>query len=308
MYNTAIIVVQFVATLESLIIIVGNIFTIFVFWKHRNRLKGTFFLLINLAVADLFIGFTELASGPFKILELLEKTSFNGALHQNILTLCQVAFSFASVFFLTLISLERAYALIWPLRHRASPSKAYIYSATFAWGAAIFTGTLALLAVYHILDFFHWMLVFGSVLASCLVTICVSYLAIRARLNCRVPPIDGPQNRRNEQLKNAKLSRTLFIMITASLVFWIPSIVVYCIQYRCSKCVSLLLLRIFNLFRLANSLVNPIIYSFRIPMFRETFKAVKLRKQSKKYTINNYTPGNVIEDSNGTAPSFLQRC
>ena len=44
MYNTAIIVVLFAAILESLIIIVGNIFTIFVFWKHRNGLKRTFFL------------------------------------------------------------------------------------------------------------------------------------------------------------------------------------------------------------------------------------------------------------------------
>ena len=290
MYNTAIIVVQFAAILESLIIIVGNIFTIFVFWKHRNRFKRTFFLLINLAVADLFIGFTDLiASGPLNILGRIVKTRFNGAGDQNISTAFQVTFSFASVFFLALISLERAYALIWPLHHRVSRTEAYIYSATFAWVAAVSTGTLALLAVYNILDSFHWIVVFGSVVVSCLVTICVSYLAIRTRLNCRVPPIDGTHNRQNEQQKNAKLSRTLFLVITASLLFWIPSIVVYCTHYRCSKCVPLFLFHICNLFRLANSIVNPIIYSFRIPMFRETFKRVNLRKQSKKYTIN-YTP------------------
>ena len=117
----------------------------------------------------------------------------------------------------------------------------------------------------------------------------MSYLAIRTRLNGRVPPIDGAHNRQNEQQKNAKLSRTLFIVITASLVFWIPSIVVYSTHYVCFKCVSLLIVHIFNIFRLANSLVNPIIYSFRIPMFRETFKRVKLCKQSRKYIIN-YTP------------------
>ena len=66
MYNTAIIVVLF--------IIVGNIFTIFVFWKNRNRLRRTFFLLINLAVTDLFVGFRELiASGPFDIAGILKK-------------------------------------------------------------------------------------------------------------------------------------------------------------------------------------------------------------------------------------------
>ena len=59
MSNTATNVIVFAAVFESLFIIVGNIFTIFVFWKHRNRLKRTYVLLINLAVADLLVGFTE---------------------------------------------------------------------------------------------------------------------------------------------------------------------------------------------------------------------------------------------------------
>ena len=113
-------------------------------------------------------------------------------------------------------------------------------------------------------------------------------------LNFRVPAIDGMNNRQNEPHHNPKLSRTLFIMITASLVFWIPGIVVNCTYYLCSKCIPLLVLHSSNLFHLANSLVNPIIYSFRIPIFRETFKRMKLCKQSRKYKIN-YTPRNLIE-------------
>ena len=52
----------------------------------------------------------------------------------------------------------------------------------------------------------------------------------------------------------------------------------------------------FNLFRLANYLVNPIIYSFTIPMFREKFKRVKLCKQSNEYAIN-FTSWKLNEDS-----------
>ena len=291
MYNAIIVIALLFATiLESLIIIVGNVFTIFVSWKHRNRLKRTSFLLINLAVADLLVAFTELiASGPFDILGHFEKTSFNSARKKSISTFFQVTFSFSSVFFLALISLERAYALIWPLRHRVSGTKGYIYSATFTWVAAISAGALALLAVYDMLDFFHWMVAFGSVLGLCLVTISVSYLAIRTRLNCTVPAIYGAHNRQNEQQKNAKLAKTMFLVITASLLFWIPSIVIYCTRYLCFKCTPLLVFHIFNLFRLGNSLVNPIIYSFRVPMFRETFKRAKLCKKSKEYAIN-YTP------------------
>ena len=111
MYNTAIIVVLFAAILESLIIIVGNVFTIFVFWKHRSRLKRTSFLLIHLAVADLLIGFTELISiGVFNVPGYFEEINFNSAYNQNILISYQITFSFASVFSLVLISLERGYA------------------------------------------------------------------------------------------------------------------------------------------------------------------------------------------------------
>ena len=292
MYDTTIIVsLLFTAILEAVIIIIGNMFTIFVFWKHRNRLKRTSFLLINLAVADLLVGLTEpLALGSFDIQVLLEETSFNdGARNINISTPFQVTFAFASVFFLTLISLDRVYALIWPLRHRVSSAKRYIYSATFAWIAALSAGTTTMLAVHYILDFVQWIVTFSCVMVLCLVTICASYLAIRTKLSCRAPIIDGTHNRQNEQQQNAKLSRTLFIVITTSLLFWIPSIVVYCARYLCFKCVPLFAFHTFNVFRLANSLVNPVIYSFRIPMFRETFKRVRLCKQSKKYTVN-YTP------------------
>jgi len=45
-----------IVTLEITIIVMGNVFTIFVFWTQRLRLKRTFLLLINLAVADSFVG------------------------------------------------------------------------------------------------------------------------------------------------------------------------------------------------------------------------------------------------------------
>ena len=37
---------------------------------------------------------------------------------------------------------------------------------------------------------------------------------------------------------------------------------------------------------MANSLVNPVIYSFRLPIFREAVGKLKLKKQSKEYEIS----------------------
>ncbi len=198
MSYTAIIVIMFAAVVESLVIIVGNIFTIYVFWKHRNKLKRTSFLLINLAVADLLVGLTEpMAAGTFDIPQHLDESSINS--RGNITNAFQTMFSFASVFFLVLISLERAYALIWPLRHRVASTKGYIYIITLAWVAAMFVGTFTLLAMYDILNFVYWTATWGCIVVLCLITVCVSYLAIRTRLNISVPAIDAAHNRQNGQ-------------------------------------------------------------------------------------------------------------
>ena len=102
----------------------------------------------------------------------------------------------------------------------------------------------------------------------------------------------------------ARNSRTLFIMITASLVLWIPGILVKCTHFLCLKRVPLLLVHVLNFFHSATFLVNPIIYSLRIPMVRETFKREKLCMQSKKYSVN-YTPWSLIEREAHWAP-FLR--
>ena len=44
---------------ESLIIVFANIFTIYVFWKHRTRLRRNCLLPLNLAFADLLVGSLE---------------------------------------------------------------------------------------------------------------------------------------------------------------------------------------------------------------------------------------------------------
>ncbi len=285
MSNAAAIIILCVTVVESVAIFIGNILTIFVFWKHRNKLKRTSFLLVNLAIADLLVGVSQLALvGTYAIPQ--QQIQANDIGNGNISTAFQTTFSSSSIFFLVFISLERAYALIWPLRHRVTSTKVYIYGVMFVWIAGISVGALSLLATYGVLNFVQWRVAFNFIIVLALVTICVAYLTVRTKLNCNVPAMDNVHNRQNVPEQNAKLSRTLFIVIAASFFCWCPSTMCYYIHYLCSECVPLSLLLIFNIFHLANSLVNPIIYSVRMPMFRETFKRMKCRKQSKQYIVN----------------------
>ena len=164
MSETAAITVLGVATFQSLIIVIGNSFTILVFWIHRNRLKRTSLLLINLAVADLFVGFTQILvvgayalprqTGVFRMSETrLPRLKY-------IATLFQAAFSSTSVFFHLLISLERALALIWPLRHRVATTKAYNYSIAIVWAAGKTGAAMSFLFFDGLLDLRYYLIVF----------------------------------------------------------------------------------------------------------------------------------------------------
>ena len=290
MSNTIAIVVLSVHILESFLVFTGNIFTVFVFWIHRNELKRTSFILINLAFADLLVGLLEIAmigtlllprhSGLFKV---NPQASF-----ENISISLQFAFSGVSMFFLVLISLERAFALIWPLRHRITSIKTYINSVIIVWLAGITVGAFCSIAVYQIFNMAHYMIVYSVIIVLSLVTICVSYLAIRTRLNYKVPAIATAHNRQSVE-RNTKLSKTLFIVIGASIAFWVPSLVYYCMFYFSSG-FPVFLNYIFSMLTLTNSLINPIIYSLRMPMFRETLKRLqnklRIRKQSENYTVD----------------------
>ena len=128
-------------TLEAVLIIFGNTFTIFVFWTERSRLKRTYFLLINLAVADLLVGITELLIiGTAKSHNVGEGYGFLMRSRANPIAAFILLFSGTSVYFLAiaLISMERAFAVLRPIRHRITNSPVYICSIVIVWAFGLF--------------------------------------------------------------------------------------------------------------------------------------------------------------------------
>lgn len=159
-----------------------------------------------------------------------------------------------------LVSPERSYALLWPLRHRISTMSRYIYSAILAWVAlGSHSGVMCLLAVYDLLELFHWTVTYLVVIHLRLIVICESCLTIRKRLSQRDPCLDMARDKQNVSGPNAKVSRTFYIVIATSLVRWFPCIVIYCVNFLCSKCLLTYLIHLSTTLRLTNSLINPII-------------------------------------------------
>ena len=218
MPDKSVVVIHCIILLESLIIFLGNTFTVFVFWKNRKKLKRTSFLLINLAIADLLVGLSQMiTTGGFYIPHQTNSTLSESELKQWLLAVPQLCSPFASVFFLVLISMERAYDLIWPPHHPVASFRGYLYSVIFVWAAATTLGAISLLVVkLKMLEVGSWFAALSCIAVFSLIVICACYVAIRARLSSN--RLATVANRNNPLEKNKKLSRTLFIVIGASLV------------------------------------------------------------------------------------------
>ena len=262
--------------LEAVVIITGNTFTIFVFWTHRTHLKRAWFLLINLAVADLLVGITEpIILGTEKI-----PTDKGPPREHKRLTgpssAIQILGSSVSVFFLALISLERVFAVLWPLRHRVVSNRVYVYSILVVWAVGICFALLHLLPVQINMK---WVTVaLNSCLFVSLLIMCSSYIEIRTRLRSETPELEVHD--RNSRELNLRLSRTVFIVIALSIVFWLPAFVAYTILVCCKSCFPPNMVPIVKAFHLANSMVNPLVYTFRMPIFKDAFKKTLCKRRS----------------------------
>ena len=277
--------------LEGVSILLGNIFTIFVFWKHRAELKRTSYLLVNLAVADLlaaisisiFLGceVQNLAEGHYDLIKRWQFTFF-----KIWDTLCETT----SLLNLLVISLERLYAVRWPFRHRTLSTRTYIYSLVFVWVTGVLVPSFHCIS-FAFVEHSRVIYIIGILIVLVvLILICVGYFLIFLQTTQNIP--DGFHQRRIQQ--NKKLSKTLCIVTFFSLVCWFPSIVMalaidYTKYYTASSLkLSHSLQNLFLLFKVmqyGNSLVNPIVYSFRMPLFRSEIKECFIKIFGARKTV-----------------------
>lgn len=101
---------------EGLLILTGNSVAAFIFMKIRNNLKRMSYLLISLTVADLLLGISiswHLWEGIAVMGQKCQRLC-----GKNRIYYWSVSLYTASLLSLSLISLERMFAIFWPFRHR----------------------------------------------------------------------------------------------------------------------------------------------------------------------------------------------
>ena len=284
-----------VSLIITVAVVAVNLLSIILFIKNSNLRTRAMYLVINLTVVDMFVG----GSSTFAIVLLVllygceaEKIyllwpKWSPVLF--VLAMMEVWLPLTSVAGIAVISLERMHATFRPFRHRNI--KKWAYGVTIA-GVWILTAmTLIPYPLTSLYGNLHqqWQLVFPlyfglSYCCLCLVVICVSYTSIALKFWCGTrPPSHGAANRQR------KLTVTLFIMTLVSLLLWLPYVgytfVPRSVIHGFSFVTYLRLRLLVSLLYRTNSLVNPIIYTIRMPEFRRALLKLFKRRQRQNAAI-----------------------
>ena len=230
------------------------------------------YLVISLTIADMFVG----GFSHFPFFRLLSRLScdivkMNLSLERNVITdFLHLWFPLTSLTNIAAISLDRMHATIRPFRHRLI--KKWVYGVTIAgvWVLAVMVSTAFLILERYGREWWYPFYLWQSYCCLCLLVICVSYSSIVVKFLCGGhPQHHGAANRQR------KLTVTLFIMTIVSLLMWLPHAVYIFLLFQTSitKFLSFQeLIRLefsLNILFFVNSLVNPIVYTIRMPEFRK---------------------------------------
>ena len=255
-------------------IVTVNLLSIILFIKNCSLRTRAMYLVINLTIADMFVGgFSHFH--PFRLLSVVscDIVKMNLSLELNVIINFLFSwFPLTSLTNIAVISLDRMHATIRPFRHRHT--KKWVYGVTIAgvWVLAAMVSTASLILRKYGKEWSYHHYLWHSYCCLCLLVICVSYSFLVLKFLCGAhPQHHGAAN------KQRKLTVTLFLMTIVSLLMWLPHAVYIFLlfqsltsimEFLSSEKLVRLELSLFVL-SLMNSLVNPIVYTIRMPEFRK---------------------------------------
>ncbi|XP_001622599.2 lysophosphatidic acid receptor 3 [Nematostella vectensis] len=256
------------------VIFAMNLLAIATFLINRHLRKKSIYLVINLAISDALNGavFSPMMCNYLINIDISHVTldgdfqffprSSDNPLSAPIRTF--VVLTGVHLFTLTLISLERMFATVWPLRHRNSDPRMYVACCIVTWFVVVIF-LLAAIAEFNVIA------QSGALLAIlALFIIAVSYLVIFIKVK-----LQHQQHNNTSQLavqKERKLAMTLLLVILTSLLSWFPSLVLWQLPRDIQRKLSVVEHLAINLFCGLNPLWDPLIYMYRMPEYNKALK------------------------------------
>ena len=262
--------------IEFIVIFILNAFTLAIYTRNRHLRKPSTYLIINLTVADLLVGTVSGSSMSFELHNLetdlcLEQDFSWQSFVQFTL---QELFLVASLANISLISLERLHATLFPFRHCLVGKRVYLIIILCSWLFSLILSSVFVLLYLHASP--SLLYVYAPYYFLIILILTVSYAIIISTVkNNPLSPNAGPV-----LSTERKLTVTLFIVTVASFLAILPFVIWIVIAHHMrSKLCPAVFVRISNSFSalyLFNSIVNPLIYAVRMQEFRKAARKLFL--------------------------------
>jgi len=250
--------------IEAAIIIIINVTTIITFSTNKRVFGRAVYMLINLSVLDMLCGcsilFTTLNNTPNIFGRNVDILRINPILET--VTLFCIAASGLGVL---AVAADRAFATLAPFHYRATNHRYYATIVGINW---CFSLVLAVIQYFTPSEYIYILLhVYIVLMSIALVTLITLYTIIFVKVRSQ-----GQLSNRDDQTAHQReksLAYTLMIVTFCSLLTWVPIGIVVIINQTTTVEISVHLSACALSIQISNSLINPLIYAFKMRDFRE---------------------------------------
>lgn len=268
--------------------ILGNVLIIFVFSKKRSLRTRTNYFVIGLAVGDILVGTLTVPLYVTWLILLYNQDYRASSLVQTIFSPVDIFSGMLSILHLMTISVERVYAIAFPLRHRTSTSRINFIFLAIIWITAAGIASLnffipkgpkwkGTFLIYSALGFF----VPFSVILFAYTSI---WIIVKSRTKIS-------RQRARVVKRESRTALTIFALILLFLITWLPFFSLNLVLFSCSKCavsVPLQLVLFFKALHYCGSALNPVVYSARMPEFRRPI-AILLKERRLTGSLSRHS-------------------
>ena len=266
--------------LASVFVVVGNSLTIALFAVNKKlHIKKSLFLVINMAFADLMLGALSMPGFIFHIGGSNFFQLWEGSMSMPLNTAHDIVDTFfmrASVIFAAMISGERFYAVYCIFKYQTLSMRTYHIAVFMSWTLALLDTALEIALVYLTKPEDGTYVWIPFALALTLI-ICGCNIGI-----WRTFQHGGVASRQqNRALQNKRLTNTLLFVSILALLSWLPLITMDALDVILDEPMPpdnfYLTVTLLNY---SNSFLNPVVYAFRIPEFRQALYWCYDRRQA----------------------------
>lgn len=267
-------------SLTAVGIICANVFAVYVFTMKRLLRKRSNILLLNLATADLMVGGIAFPMYIYIFYNSHKSFLWKDMIANHVYLGVDIFSGLSSMFILAVIALERAYSVYRPLKHRCVSRRSRLYwsSAACVWMTSGVLTSLKILTSLGVVSSSYDKHVIFMFVSIALVTIMAAHVSIWTKITIRKENLDFI-------VKEKSVALAMLLVTVAFIVMWLPFYllnVIYSFDQTVLKSVPLNFFYFAKLLQYGNSVVNPVIYTLKLPQFRRALRRLQSFKTSTK--------------------------